>query len=256
MNTALRSTVAALDALTVMHMSTGLFGHVTRWSPLIGFFAATAADRGFEERGASEGVGAEDVWDPVARLRLAGHVRAFTREVVQQMVSGLGESVSWGQTPVRARIPRTLAAAGAYSLATVPNAVFGHYVPGPLIPNVGPLIEAYDAAAGTAIRGGHATARFDRHVNALQVPGAMDTVHGGLSRMFNQTWTYWAGVGIEAVAQWVTGQSVEAQSGRARAWVGAAKGVVSALTEFRGAFLQTARSGFGSLFKRWRTASS
>lgn len=256
LNTALRSTVAALDALSVMHMSTGLFGHVTRWSPLIGFFAATATGRGFEERGASEGVGAEDVWDPVARLRLAGHVRAFTREVVQQMVSGLGESVSWGQTPVRARIPRTLAAAGAYSMATVPNAVFGHYVPGPLIPNVGPLIEAFDAAAGTAIRGGHATARFDRHVNALQVPGAMDTVHGGVSRMFNQTWTYWAGVGIEAVAQWVTGQSVEAQSGRARAWVGAAKGVVFALTEFRGAFLQTARSGFGSLFKRWRTASS
>ena len=256
LNTALRSTVAALDALSVMHMSTGLFGHVTRWSPLIGFFAATAADRGFEERGASEGAGAEDVWDPVARIRLAGHVRAFTREVVQQMVRGLGESVSWGQTPVPSRIPRTLAAAGAYSLATVPNAVFGQYVPGPLVPNIGPLIEAYDAAAGTAIRAGHATARFDRHVSTLQVPGAMDTVHGGLSRMFNQTWTYWAGVGIEAVAQWVTGQSVEAQSSRARAWVGAAKGVVSALTEIRGALLQTARSGFGSLFKRWRTVNS
>lgn len=74
--------------------------------------------------------------------------------------------------------------------------------------------------------------------------------------MFNQTWTYWAGVGIEAVAQWVTGQPVEAQSGRARAWVGAAKGVVSALTEVRGALLQTARGGFGSLFKRWRTVKS
>lgn len=256
LNSALRSTVAALDALSVMHMSTGLFGHVTRWSPLIGFFATTAANRGFEVRGASEGAGAEDAWDPVARLRLAGHVRAFTREVLQQMVSGLGESVSWGQTPVRARIPRTLAAAGAYSLATVPNAVFSQYVPGPLIPNVGPLIEAYDGAAGTAFRAGHATARFDRHVSTLQVPGAMNTVHGGLSRMFNQTWTYWAGVGIEAVAQWVTGQPVEAQSGRARAWVGAAKGVVSALTEVRGALLQTARGGFGSLFKRWRTVKS
>ncbi len=256
LNTALRSTVAALDALAVMHMGTGLFGHVTRWSPFIGFFAATAANRGFEVRGASEGAGTEDVWDPVARIRLAGHVRAFTREVVQQLVRGLGESVSWGQTPVSARIPRTLAAAGAYSLATVPNAVFGQYVPGPLVPNVGPLIEAYDAAAGTAIRAGHATARLDRHVSTLQVPGAMDTVHGGLSRMFNQTWTYWAGVGIEAVAQWVTGQPVETQSGRARAWVGAAKGVVSAFTEIRGALLQTARSGFGSLFKRWRTVSS
>lgn len=256
LNTALRSTVAALDALTVMHMSTGLLGNVTRWSPLIGFFVALAANRGFEARGASEGGGAEDVWDPVARLRLAGHVRAFTREVVQQMVRGLGESVSWGQTPVAARIARTLAAAGAYSLATVPNAVFGQYVPGPLTPNVGPLIEAYDAAAGTAIRAGHATARFDRHVSTVQVPGAMDTVHGGLSRMFNQTWTYWAGVGIEAVAYWVTGQSAETQSGRTRAWVGAAKGVVSALTEVRGALLQTAWSGFTSLFKRWRTVNS
>ena len=256
LNTALRSTVAALDALSVMHMSTGLFGHITRWSPLVGFFAATAADSGFEVRGASEAVDAENVWDPVARLRLAGHVRAFTREVVQQMVSGLGESVSWGQTPVAARIPRTLAAAGAYSLATVPNAVFGQYVPGPLMPNVGPLIEAYDAAAGTAIRAGHTTARFDRHVSTLQVPGAMDTVHGGLSRMFNQTWTYWAGVGIEAVAQWVTGQSVEAQSSRTRAWVGAAKGVVSALTEVRGALLQTAKSGYSSLFRRWRTVNT
>ena len=256
LNNTLRSAVAVLDALTVMHMSTGLFGHLTRWSPLIGFFAATAADRGFELRGASEGGGSDETWDPVARLRLAGHVRAFTREIVQQALRGFGDNVSWGQTPVRARIPRTLMAAGAYGLATVPSAVFGQYVPGPLVSNFGPAIEAYDAAAGTAIRAGHATARFDRHVNALQVPGGMDTVHGGLSRMFNQTWSYWAGVGIEAIAAFATGSPVESQSARARAWVGVAKGVVSALTEVRGLLLQTARSGYSNLFKRWGTVKS
>ena len=256
LNSVLRSAVAALDALTVIHMTSGLLGHLTRWSPLIGFFAATAADRGFELRGASEGTGSDEVWDPVARVRLAGHVRAFTREIVQQALSGFGDNVSWGQTPVRARVARTFMAAGAYGLATVPNAVFGQYVPGPLVPNLGPAIEAYDAAAGTAIRAGHATARFDRHMQTLQVPGAMDTLQGGLSRMFNQTWSYWAGVGIEAVAAFVTGSPVASQSARARAWVGAAKGVVSALTEVRGLLLQTAKSGYSSLFKRWRTVKS
>ncbi len=256
LNSVLRSAVAALDALTVIHMTSGLLGHLTRWSPLIGFFAATAADRGFELRGASEGTGSDEVWDPVARVRLAGHVRAFTREIVQQALSGFGDNVSWGQTPVRARVARTFMAAGAYGLATVPNAIFGQYVPGPLVPNLGPAIEAYDAAAGTAIRAGHATARFDRHMQTLQVPGAMDTLQGGLSRMFNQTWSYWAGVGIEAVAAFVTGSPVASQSARARAWVGAAKGVVSALTEVRGLLLQTAKSGYSSLFKRWRTVKS
>lgn len=255
-NIALRNTVAALDALAVMHMTTGLFGHLTRWSPFIGFFAAMAADRGFEVRGTSEGAGSDVAWDPVARLRLAGHVRAFTREILQQALSGFGDSVTWGQTPVRDRVSRTFMAAAAYGLATVPNAVYGQYVPGPLVPNLTPMIEAYDAAAGTAIRGGHATARFDRHVNTLQVPGAMNTVHGGLSRMFNQTWTYWAGVGIEAVAALVTGTPAGLQGARARAWVGAAKGVVAALTEVRGLLLQTAKNGYGSLFKRWRTAKA
>ena len=74
--------------------------------------------------------------------------------------------------------------------------------------------------------------------------------------MFNQTWAYWAGVGIEAIAAFATGSSIELQSARARAWVGAAKGVVSALTEVRGLLLQTARSGYSSLFSRWRTTKT
>lgn len=82
----------------------------------------------------------------------------------------------------------------------------------------------------------------------------MDTAQGGLSRMFNQTWSYWAGVGIEAIAAFATGVPIARQSARARAWVGAAKGVVSALTEVRGLLLQTAKSGYSSLFTRWRTA--
>ncbi|ASC85580.1 RHS repeat-associated core domain-containing protein [Pseudomonas fragi] len=253
-NTALRSVVAALDALTMMHMTTGVFGHLTRWSPFIGFFAASAVDRGFEMRGAIEGTGGSQAWDPVARLRLAGHVRAFSREIVQQALSGLGDSVVWGQTPVPARIPRTLMAAGAYSLATIPGAVYGHYVPGPLVSNLAPAIEAYDAAAGTWIRAGHPTAHLERHAQTLQLPALMDTAQGGLSRMFNQTWSYWAGVGIEAIAAFATGVPIARQSARARAWVGAAKGVVSALTEVRGLLLQTARSGYSSLFARWRTA--
>lgn len=140
-NSALRSVVAVLDALTMMHMTTGVFGHLTRWSPFIGFFAASAADRGFEMRGAIS-TGSSQAWDPVARLRLAGHVRAFSREIVQQALRGMGDSVAWGQTPVPARIPRTLMAAGAYSLATIPAAVYGHYVPGPLVSNLAPAIEA------------------------------------------------------------------------------------------------------------------
>ena len=255
-NQVLRSVVAALDAVAVMHMTTGLGAHLTRMSPLLGLAGATAAASGFEGQGGSEGVGMAEGWDPVARLRLVGHVRAFSREIVQQAIRGLGDSVSWGQTAVRARIPRTLMAAGAYALATVPNAVFGQYVPGPLMPNLAPAIEAYDAAAGTAIRAGHASAQFDRHVNALQVPEGMATLHGGVSRMFNQTWVYWAGVGIEAIAGAITGAPIAGQSARARAWVGAAKGVVSALTEVRGLLLQTARSGYGNLSRLWRTGKS
>ena len=255
-NLALRNTVAALDALAVMHMGTGMFAHATRWSPFIGFLAANIAYRGIEMRGASEDAGSDEVWDPVARTRLAGHVRSFTREILQQTMGGFGDSVSWGQTPVMSRVPRTLMAAGAYGLATVPAAVYGQFVPGPLAPNLAPAIEAYDAAAGTWIRTGHQTAQLDRHVGTLRIPQVKNTLHGGLSRMFNQTWAYWAGVGIEAVAAFATGSSIELQSARARAWVGAAKGVVSALTEVRGLLLQTARSGYSSLFSRWRTTKT
>ncbi len=252
LNVALRSTVNAIDALAVMHMGTGLFANLTHWSPFIGFIAANVTHRGFEMRGASEGAGSDEVWDPVARVRLAGHVRSLTREVLQQTLRGYGDSVSWGQTPVSSRIMRTMMSAGAYGLATVPNAVYGQFVPGPLQPNIAPVIEAYDGAAGTYIRAGHQSAQLDRHVNTLQIPPGMATFHGGMSRMFNQTWVYWAGVGIEAIAAYVTGSPIAQQSSRARAWVGAAKGAVSALTEVRGLLLQTARSGYNSLFKRWR----
>lgn len=252
LNVALRSTVNAIDALAVMHMGTGLFANLTHWSPFIGFIAANVTHRGFEMRGASEGAGSDEVWDPVARVRLAGHVRSLTREVLQQTLRGYGDSVSWGQTPVSSRVMRTMMSAGAYGLATVPNAVYGQFVPGPLQPNIAPVIEAYDGAAGTYIRAGHQSAQLDRHVNTLQIPPGMATFHGGMSRMFNQTWVYWAGVGIEAIAAYVTGSPIAQQSSRARAWVGAAKGAVSALTEVRGLLLQTARSGYNSLFKRWR----
>ena len=84
----------------------------------------------------------------------------------------------------------------------------------------------------------------------------MDTLHGGISRMFNQTWTYWVGVGIEAVAGAVTGASPAAQSARARTWVSVARGVVSALTEVRGLLLQTARVGFGNIGRLWRPSAA
>lgn len=70
--------------------------------------------------------------------------------------------------------------------------------------------------------------------------------------MFNQTWTYWAGVGIEAVAAYATGSPPDAQSARTRTWVGVARGIVSAITEVRGILLQTARAGFGNISRLWR----
>ena len=192
-------------------------------------------------------------WDLVARQRLIGHVRAFSREVGQQVVRGLGTTVSWGQTPLAARAPRTLMAAAAYGLATIPNAIYSGSIPGSLIPNVGPLIEAYDAAAGSAIRAGHATSVYDAHVDAIQLPDLAATGHGGLSRMFNQAWGYWSGAGIEAIAAYVTGQPASGQSTRARFWVAAARGVATALTEFRGLLVLTARRGYTRISNLWRT---
>lgn len=252
LNNALRSTVALLDALAMLHMTSGLLGNVVRWSPFIGFAVAASSDLGFEHRADVEAGDTALVWDPVARQRLGGHLRAFSREIMQQALRGLGDSASWGQTPVGARVPRTLLASAAYGLATVPNAIFSGAIPAPLIPNIGPLIEAYDAAAGSIIRSGHASVRLERHQQTLQLPPAIDTLHGGLSRMFNQTWTYWAGVGIEAVAAYATGSPPDAQSARTRTWVGVARGIVSAITEVRGILLQTARAGFGNISRLWR----
>ena len=252
LNNALRSTVALLDALAMLHMTSGLLGNAVRWSPFIGFAVAAASDIGFEHRAGVEAGDTDQVWDPVARQRLGGHLRAFSREIVQQALRGLGDNASWGQTPLGARVPRTLMASAAYGLATVPNAIFAGSIPAPLIPNIAPLIEAYDGAAGAIIRSGHTSVRLERHQQTLQLPPLTDTLHGGVSRMFNQTWTYWAGVGIEAVAAYVTGSPAAAQSARTRTWVGVARGIVSAITEVRGVLLQTARAGFSNIARLWR----
>ena len=234
-------------------MTTGLLGNWMRFSPLAGMAALAAADRGFAYMNEAGAVDLEQEWDPVARQRLIGHVRAFSREVGQQVVRGLGTTVSWGQTPLAARAPRTLMAAAAYGLATVPNAIYSSSIPGSLIPNLGPLIEAYDAAAGSAIRAGHATSVYDAHVDAIQLPDLAATGHGGLSRMFNQAWGYWSGAGIEAIAAFVTGQPASGQSSRSRFWVAAARGVATALTEFRGLLVLTARRGYTRISNLWRT---
>ena len=248
LNTLLRQVVAGLDAMAVLHMSVGVSSNWTRWSPVIGFISSVAADRGFVLQDQDSH---EDEWDPVARERLVGHVRAVSREVMQQVVRGLGTSVSWGQTPLAGRVPRTLAAAGAYGLATVPNAIFNRLVPGALLPNLGPFIEGYDAAAATMLRAGHGSSVYESHVDALQLPDPAGTAHGGLSRMFNQVWGYWAGVGVESIAHYATGQSAAGQSARVRSWVAAARGVLSAFTELRGVLLLKAREGYSHLARRW-----
>ena len=251
LNNVLRQTVAALDAISVLHMTVGFVGNWTRWSPFIGFVASVVADRGFALQEQDQALNLEHEWDPVARARLVGHVRAFSREVSQQVVRGLGTSVSWGQTSLAARAPRTLMAAGAYGLATIPNAMLSPFIPGPLIPNVGPFIEGYDAAAGTAIRSGHATTVYETHTDAIQLPDLVSTGHGGLSRMFNQFWTYWAGIGIESIARYATGLSAAAQSSSTRNWVAAARGAVSAFTELRGLVVLKAREGYSNYSRRW-----
>ncbi|WP_019409575.1 RHS repeat domain-containing protein [Pseudomonas psychrophila] len=251
MNNVLRNTVAVLDAAVALYMTSGFVGNWTRLSPLLGLAAMSAADQGFAGRAGSEAGDSEQQWDPVARMRLFGHVRAFSREIAQQVVRGLGTSISWGQTPLGSRLPGTLLAAGAYGLATVPNAMFGPAIPGTLAPNIGPLIEAYDAGAATLIRAGHAGTVHEPHVDAMQLPNLSNAVHGGLSRMFNQVWGYWAGVGIESLATLATGSPSTAQSARARLWVGVARGVASALTELRGLVVLKVRSGFMNLRRAW-----
>lgn len=250
-NQALRYTVAALDALAVVHMSTGLAGRWTRYAPLVGLIAGGVAGGGYAGHAESLHPSAEEGWDPVARLRLAGHVRSFARELVQQIIRGHGSGFSWGATPLRARLTRTAGATAAYAVATVGNTFFGADVPVPLVPNVTPMVEAYDGAMGTLIRAGHATAVADTHGETLQLPDPTAMMHGGLSRMFNQTWAYWVSTGIEALAVRLTGSSMAGQSALARTAVTAARGLTSALTEWRGFAVQAAREGYSNLASRW-----
>ena len=207
---------------------------------------------GYAVYGDSIGEQAEHSWDPVAVRRLGGHVRALSRELVQQVIRGHGTGVSWGSTPLRGRVTHTTAATAAYGLATVANAIYGEEVPALMLPNVTPAIEAYDAAMGTMIRGGHPTAVHDPHGQTLQRPDPAALAHGGLSRMFNQVWTHWAASGVEVLTARLTGLPLAAQSRMTRNVVMAARGVISALTEWRGFFVQLARSGYSTLESRWR----
>ena len=246
-NQALRYTVAALDALAVAHMSTGVAGNWTRFAPLIGLVAAGVAGAGYAGHAHTLHPQAEEGWDPVARMRLDGHARAFARELIQQVIRGHGTGVSWGSTPLRGRALRTVGSTAAYAIATVANAFYGGRVPAPLMPNVTPFVEAYDGAAGTMIRGGHATSVFDSHGQTLQFPDPVTTMHGGLSRMFNQAWAHWASTGIEALAVYLTGSPVAGQSALARNVVTAARGIASALTGWRGFIMHAARGGYSNL---------
>ena len=207
---------------------------------------------GYAVYGDSIGDQAEHSWDPVAVQRLGGHVRALSRELVQQVLRGHGTGVSWGSTPLRGRLTRTAGATAAYALATVANAVYGGEVPALMLPNVSPAIEAYDAAAGTMIRGGHPTAVHDPHGQTLQLPDPAATMHGGLSRMFNQVWTHWAASGVEALAVALTGLPMAAQGRMTRNLVMAARGMIAALTEWRSLFVQFARGGYSTLATSWR----
>lgn len=251
-NQILRMTVAALDAVSTAHMSTGIVGNWTQYAPHVGAVLAGAAGMGYAVYGDSIGDQAEHSWDPVAVQRLGGHVRALSRELAQQVLRGHGTGVSWGSTPLRGRLTRTAGATAAYALATVANAVYGGEVPALMLPNVSPAIEAYDAAAGTMIRGGHPTAVHDPHGQTLQLPDPAATMHGGLSRMFNQVWTHWAASGVEALAVALTGLPMAAQGRMTRNLVMAARGMIAALTEWRSLFVQFARGGYSTLATSWR----
>lgn len=255
-NQILRLTVAALDAVSTAHMSTGVAGNWTRFAPQIGAIFAGAAGMGYAVYGDSIGDQAENSWDPVAVRRLGGHVRALSRELVQQVLRGLGPGVSWGSTPLRGRAARTAGATAAYGIATVANAVYGGEVPALMQPNISPLIEAYDGGMGTVIRGGHPTAAHDPHYQPVQLPDLAATAHGGLSRMFNQVWTHWAASGVEALAVSLTGLPMAAQGRVTRNLVMATRGVISALTEWRGFFVQFARRGYSTLQAGWRRGPS
>ena len=253
-NQILRISVAVLDAVSSAHMSTGIVANWTHYAPQVGAVFAGAAGMGYAMYGDSIGDQAEHSWDPVAVQRLGGHVRALSRELVQQVLRGHGTGISWGSTPLSGRVTRTAGTTAAYALATVANAVYGGQVPALMQPNVSPAIEAYDGAVGTMIRGGHLTAAHDPHGQTLQMPDPAATIHGGLSRMFNQVWTHWAASGVEALAVALTGLPQAAQSRTTRTIVMAARGVIASLTEWRGFFVTFARRGYTTLASRWGAA--
>ncbi|WP_300635151.1 RHS repeat-associated core domain-containing protein [Pseudomonas sp.] len=253
-NHALRYTVAALDTLATLHMSTGIAGNWTRLAPQIGTVSAAAVGISYAYHADMLSAQAGEHWDPVAVQRLTGHVRSLSRELMQQIMRGHGTGVSWGSTPLRSRAGRTAGATAAYAVATVASAVYGGEVPALMQANVSPAIEAYDAAMGTFIRGGHTTATHDPHGLTVQVPDPAGLTHGGLSRMFNQVWTYWAMTGVEALAAALTGLPESAQSRGTRTIVMAARGLITSLTEWRGFFVEYARRGYTSLWASWRAA--
>lgn len=253
-NQALRYSVAALDALAAMHMSTGIAGNWTRLAPQIGAISAGLAGSAFALQVDTLGVQGEERWDPVAVQRLSGHIRSLSRELVQQIMRGHGTGASWGSTPLRARVGRTAGSTAAYAVATVANAVYGGEVPALMQPNVSPAIEAYGGAMGTMIRSGHSSATHDPHGLTVQAPDPAALVHGGLSRMFNQVWTYWAATGVEALAVALTGLPQAAQSPRTRTLVMAARGLIASLTEWRGFVVAFARRGYTTLASTWGSA--
>ncbi|UOB22466.1 RHS repeat-associated core domain-containing protein [Pseudomonas orientalis] len=253
-NQVLRYTVASLDALATMHMSTGIAGNWTRFAPQIGVVSAAMASLGYAYHTGTPSVQAGERWDPVAVLRLSGHIRSLSRELVQQIMRGHGTGASWGSTPLRARVGRTAGATAAYAVATVTSAVYGGEVPALMQPNVSPAIEAYDGAMGTLMRSGHPTAVHDHHGQTVQTPEPVALMHGGLSRMFNQVWTYWAATGVEALAVALTGLPPAAQSRTTRTIVMAARGVIASLTEWRGFVVAFARRGYTNLASSWRAA--
>jgi insecticidal toxin complex protein TccC len=253
-NQALRYVVAALDTLATFHMSTGIAGNWTSLAPQIGVMSAGLAGAAYAFQVDTLSAHAEEGWDPVAVQRLSGHVRSLSRELVQQVIRGHGTGSSWGNTPLRARLGRTAGATAAYAVATVANAVYGGEVPALMQPNVTPAVEAYDGAMGTLIRSGHSTAVQDSHGLTVQMPDPAALAHGGLSRMFNQVWTYWAATGIEALAVALTGRPQAAQSASTRTIVLAARGLIASLTEWRGFFVAYARRGYTSLASNWGAA--
>jgi len=243
LNQALRGIVASLDALAIGHMTAGLTGRRTSMAYWLGAIAGMIAAFGFALH--TEGSSSEETWDPIARARLIGHVRALSRELAQQVTRGMGTDVPWGDVSVSNRLPRVGIAAVGYSVAAVANAVYGVHIPGPLQSNISPVIEGYDGFMGTAIRSGHgAVAVNPPSATPIQPPDPWGLFHGGMTRMFAQAFTFWGGVAIEAVTAAVTGLTGAQQGAWVRSGVAVTRGVVSGVTEFRGVLMAAARGGF------------